>query len=146
MEEGATFAQWLAQGGGYAAVLAGAAGTATVLCGAAYKLYRAASRPFRDAARRSEEGDRALHERVDGLEGRCGECDERFANDFASIKMLTREVARQAQSNAMLTEGIYLIIQHLVTDDHVQDMEAWMREHAKMAASAHLETTGKEKH
>ena len=58
------------------------------------------------------------------------------------INLLKRELTRQAESTAMLTEGVYLIIQHLVTNDHIQDMETWMREHAKATASPHLGEKG----
>lgn len=133
-----TFGQWLAQGGDYVVWLGAIAAGATGICALLYKGYRALTRPARDAAEKSEEGDRALHERVDGLECKHEEYDEKLANDFASINLLKREYSRQAESTAMLTEGVYLIIQHLVTNDHIQDMETWMREHAKATASPHL--------
>lgn len=79
---------------------------------------------------------------MDGLECKHEEYDEKLANDFASINLLKREYSRQAESTAMLTEGVYLIIQHLVTNDHIQDMETWMREHAKATASPHLGEKG----
>lgn len=138
-----TFTQWLAQGGDYVLYLSSIVVAAVGLCAALYKGYRALTKPTRDAVAKSEEGDRALHERVDGLEGKHAGYEEKLANDFASINMLKRELDRQAQASAMLTEGVYLIIQHLVTDDHIQDMEAWMREHAKATASTHL-SEGKE--
>ena len=141
MEE-LTFGQWLAQGGDYVVWLGAIAAGATGICALLYKGYRALTRPARDAAEKSEEGDRALHERVDGLECKHGEYDEKLANDFASINLLQRELTRQAESTAMLTEGVYLIIQHLVTNDHIQDMETWMREHAKATASPHLGEKG----
>lgn len=137
MEE-LTFGQWLAQGGDYVVWLGAIAAGATGICALLYRAYRAMTKPARDAAEKSEEGDRALHERVDGLECKHEEYDEKLANDFASINLLKREFTRQAESTAMLTEGVYLIIQHLVTNDHIQDMETWMREHAKATTSLHL--------
>ena len=142
MLEELTFGQWLAQGGDYVVWLGAIAAGATGICALLYKGYRALTRPARDAAEKSEEGDRALHERVDGLECKHEEYDEKLANDFASINLLKREYSRQAESTAMLTEGVYLIIQHLVANDHIQDMETWMREHAKATASPHLGEKG----
>lgn len=58
-----TFGQWLAQGGDYVVWLGAIAAGATGICALLYKGYRALTRPARDAAEKSEEGDRALHER-----------------------------------------------------------------------------------
>lgn len=129
-----TFMQWLAQGGDYVIALAAIVTALTVLCAALVKAYKAWQKPAREAAEKSEQGDRELHERVDGLEGKHADYDEKLANDYASINLLKCELTRQAEASAMLTEGVYLIIQHLVTNDHVHDMETWMREHAKMAS------------
>lgn len=130
-----TFGQWLAQGGDYVIYLGAIVAAAVGICAAAVRIYKALTKPTRDAMEASEAGDRAIHERVDGLE-RCHVTYEAmFANDFASINLLKREATRQGESLVTLTEGVYLIIQHLVTNDHLQDMEAWMIRHAKQATS-----------
>lgn len=142
MESHETFLQWLAIGGDYVIYLAAIIGALFAICAAVAKGYRAWMRPTKEAMEKSEEGDRALHKRVDEHEGRLGGHDKLFANDLASIKLLTRETNRQSEALANLTEGVYLIIQHLVTNDHIHDMEAWMRDHAKASLAAHLDEKG----
>lgn len=137
--QGITFGQWLAQGGDYVVYLGSFFVALTAICAAAYKAYKAFTKPAKDVRELSEQGDKELHERVDGLEEMHTTHEDRLANDYASINLLKRELIRQSESTAMLTEGVYLIIQHLVTDDHVADMESWMREHAKQSTASHLE-------
>lgn len=78
MEE-LTFWQWLAQGGDYVVWLGAIAAGATGICALMYKGYRALTRPARDAAEKSEEGDPRTARARDGLECKHGEYDEKLA-------------------------------------------------------------------
>lgn len=131
--ESETFAQWLHQGGVYVVWLGGVITAICLIVGIIVKAVAMIRKPAQEAAKKSEEGDAALHERIDHLEENEKECSKKFANDFQELKGIRRDLNTQAESIAMLTDGVFLVIQHLVTDDHVDDMEEWMRNHAKNA-------------
>lgn len=123
MQQGGVYVIWL---GG----LCTAVGAIVALLAKGIAMWR---KPTQDAVKKSEEGDAALHARIDHLEENEKECSKKFANDFQELKGIRRDLNTQAESIAMLTDGMFLVIQHLVTDDHVDDMEEWMRNHAKNA-------------
>lgn len=132
------FFEWIEQGGSYVAALAVFISSITAAIFGLVKAYNHFMRPVHDAKRASEEGDAELHERIDSLERESKQCAKKFANDDESIKGLRREQNRQADSLAMLTEGVFLVIQHLVTDDHVEDMQEWMRDYTKQSVKSDI--------
>lgn len=125
------FFEWIEQGGSYVAALAVFISSITAAIFGLVKAYNHFMRPVHDAKRASEEGDAELHERIDSLETESKQCAKKFANDDEAIKSLRREQNRQADTLSMLVDGVFLIIQHDVTNDHVPDMEEWMRNYAK---------------
>lgn len=125
------FFSWIEQGGEYAVGFAALIGSITAAIFGLVKLYNHFMKPHYEAKQASEEGDRKLHERIDSLESESKQCAKKFANDDESIKELRRDHNRQAEILSMLAEGVFLIIQHDVTNDHVPDMEEWMRDYAR---------------
>lgn len=128
-----TFVQWIQQGGNYVVWLGSVITAAIVLIGVIIKAIAMWRKPAQDAVKKSEEGDAAINARIDHLEENEKECSKKFAADFQALKEIRRDLNNQADSIAMLTDGVFLVIQHLVTDDHVDDMEEWMRKHAQRA-------------
>ena len=133
-----TFGQWLAQGGDYVVYLGAIAAALAGICALAATAYKALTKPTRDAVEASEAGDKVLREDIEQLKEKERQHDAMFASDFTDIKLLKREAARQGESLVTLTEGVYLLVQHAVTHDHVLDMEAWMVRHATQAVSPHI--------
>lgn len=132
------FFEWVEVGGGYAVWFAGFIVSVIAIVGGCVKAYRHLTSPAHEARKASEEGDKQLHSRIDELESNSKECADRFQNDFLSIKRLRREQERQADVVALLSEGMFLIIQHLVTDDHIDDMQEWMREYTKQTVKSDI--------
>lgn len=132
------FLSWIEQGGEYAVGFAALIGSITAAIFGLVKLYNHFMKPHYEAKQASEEGDRKLHERIDSLESESKQCAKKFANDDESIKGLRREQNRQADNISMLTEGVFLIIQHLVTEDHVEDMQEWMRDYTKQTVKSDI--------
>lgn len=138
-----SFWQWLAYGGNYVVVLAGIVSALTVICGVIYKGWKKLQEPAERVAQQSAEADQEIHGRVDVIEANLRKIEEFSRADFASIKSIHRDQHRLSQCIAILTDGVFLVVQHLVTDDHIADMEAWMRQYATNAISA--EETGQER-
>lgn len=128
-----TFAQWIAQGGEYVLWLAGMIGGFGVIGAVVYKFIKFITAPAKKATEQSVQGDKELHERVDGIEETLIKVKEYVKSDFESIKEMRRDNNTQVEAIAKLTEGVFLIIQHLVTDDHIADMEKWMRDQATLS-------------
>lgn len=136
----ADFLGWIEQGGEFALGFAAVVGSLTASIFGLIKVYNHFMQPHYDAKQASEEGDKKLHGRIDKLEAESKQCAKKFANDDEAIKSLRREQNRQAETLAMLTEGVFLVIQHLVTEDHVEDMQEWMREYTKQNVKSDIKS------
>lgn len=134
------FFTWLDQSGENLVYFAGIIIAAGAIIKAIIKAYHVWIDPVHETRKQSEEADKELHDRIDTLETRRAECDEKFANDFEQLNSLRREQNRQAEAISMLTEGTFLIIQHLVTDDHVEDMQEWMRDYTKQTVKSDIKS------
>lgn len=114
------FVQWVEHGHSYVIGLAGIIGSLGVIFAVLMKIWHKVNEP-----------NTKLQDRVEKIEKRLDEHDEYFKNDKSSINMLIRGQNRQDESLGNITEAVFLIIQHEVTGDHVEDMEKWMINQAK---------------
>lgn len=133
-----SFVAWLEQGGAYVGWFAGVVVSIIAIISGCVRLYRHFMNPAREVKRISEEGDKELHCRIDGFESQKEDCLRRFQKSDDEVEKLKSEQGRQADMLAMLTDGVFLVIQHLVTDDHVEDMQEWMREYTKQTVKSDI--------
>lgn len=114
-------------------MLGGLATALTAISAIIVRVYNKLAAPHKERWTQSEEEDKKLHERIDKLEEREELCMGYFKNDLAAINSLRRENNQIINYISNLSDGVFLIIQHSVTNDHVDDMEKWMRDYIKNA-------------
>lgn len=74
--------------------------------------------------------DRSLQDQLDEARKEHQLYEEYFRNDSNDIKIIKQELLRQGSVDAEVIEGLYLIIQHLTTGNHTDEMKEWMRRFA----------------
>ena len=94
------------------------------------KAWHALHEPVREVRSMAQEGDRSLQDQLDEARKEHQLYEEYFRNDSNDIKIIKQELLRQGSVDAEVIEGLYLIIQHLTTGNHTDEMKEWMRRFA----------------
>lgn len=114
-----------------------------VLAGGAAKYVKGAwdwfHRPAHEAKAAAKEGDESLRSQMEEALRDHKRYEEYFRNDSNDIKLIKHELMRQGAVDAATVEGVYLIIQHLTTGNHTDEMKKWMRDFVSNETESHIE-------
>lgn len=129
----------------------GGALTGIVLLGNAWGTVRniisSFKKPVEDVQKKSEEEDEKIREYIDSIIKEIKEDVEKaleehesfkkfFQNDRSELTLLRNFVVQLGESSQHQNEGIYLIIQHLISGGgHEEAMRKWMKDEVGRAAT-----------
>lgn len=126
--EHVTFGQWLSTGGDYVVYLGTIVVALTAIVGFAYKGVRYLSskweQPAQKAAEASEQGDKALHERIDELEAKHAHYDGCLARDQRMLQEHDRLVKQHDDDSKMMLRGVLQLLNHGIDGNHTEQLIA----------------------
>lgn len=79
-----------------------------------------------------------LRGEIDEIKDKLRHHDECFGHDLTTLKLISKELVRQGEVDAQIIEGVYLIAQHIATDNHIDKIKEWTRNVASSSVAPNI--------